>query len=41
MSTLTLTNVKITKNNSFTEINPLGIYIYNSPTDFVKLGSGN
>jgi hypothetical protein len=37
---LRVQNFKITKSNTFTEINPLGVYVYNSPQEYFKFGSG-
>ena len=37
---LKITSFSITKSNSFTELSPKGVYIFNSPNEYIKFGTG-
>lgn len=37
---LKITNFSVTKSNSFAEISPKGLFVYNSPSEYLKFGTG-
>ncbi len=37
---LKITNFSVTKSNSFAEISPKGLFLYNSPSEYIKFGTG-
>ena len=37
---LKITNFSVTKSNSFAEISPKGLFLYNSPNEYIKFGTG-
>ncbi len=38
---LKISNFSVTKSNSFAELSPKGLYIYNSPSELIKFGTGS